>query len=224
MVTSTSGTTSNTAANSATSNTSADAASFGGDYNTFLNLLTAQIKNQDPLSPMDTTQWTNQLVQYSSVEQQIKANGYLESIANGTSSANAMTSAVSYIGKTIGTSEDTATLKAGGSATWNYDLGSDATTATLTVKDTNGDTVWSGAADDLTSGSHSFSWDGKDSTGNAVGAGDYTLSISAANSAGTIDASVGLSGTVTSAETEDGSVVLKVGNSSVALDSVTSVS
>jgi flagellar basal-body rod modification protein FlgD len=218
---------STSATNSATSSTSAtskDASTLTTDYTTFLTLLTAQIKNQDPLSPMDTTEWTNQLVQYSSVEQQIKSNGYLETIANASGSDNSMTSAVSYIGKTIGSDEDTATVSSGGSATWNYNLDSDATSATLTIKDANGDTVWSDSADDLTAGSHSFAWDGKDSSGNAVDAGKYTLSISAANSAGSVNASAGITGIVTAAQTEDGSVVLKVGNSSVALNSVTSVS
>jgi flagellar basal-body rod modification protein FlgD len=216
---------SSTTSTTSTATTSAsDSSSLTSDYTTFLSLLTAQIKNQDPLSPMDTTEWTNQLVQYSSVEQQIKSNDYLETIANATSSASSMTDAVSYIGKTIGTDEDTATVSSGGSATWNYDLGEDATTATLTVSDSDGNTIWSDSADDLTSGSHSFTWDGTDSSGNAVSAGDYTLSISAANTSGTIDASVGLSGTVTSAADDDGTVVLKIGSSTVDLDSVTSVS
>ena len=82
-------------ASNPTSNTAADSSKFSTDYTTFLNLLTAQVKNQDPLSPMDTTEWTNQLVQYSSVEQQIKANGYLETIANASGASGSMTSAVS---------------------------------------------------------------------------------------------------------------------------------
>ncbi|CAM3293139.1 flagellar hook assembly protein FlgD [Asticcacaulis taihuensis] len=211
-------------ASNPTSNTAADSSKFSTDYTTFLNLLTAQVKNQDPLSPMDTTEWTNQLVQYSSVEQQIKANGYLETIANASGASGSMTSAVNYIGKTIGSDEPTATLTDGGSATWNYTLGSTATSATLTIKDADGKTVWSDSADDLTAGTHSFAWDGKDSSGNAVGAGKYTLSVSAANADGAIDASAGLTGIVTSAQTENGSTVLKIGNSSVSLDSITSVS
>jgi len=78
--------TSNSANNSSSSNSSNslanDAATVGANYNTFLNLLTAQIQNQDPLSPMDTTAWTTQLVQYSSVEQQLQANQYLSQIAS----------------------------------------------------------------------------------------------------------------------------------------------
>ncbi|MFT4074341.1 MAG: flagellar hook assembly protein FlgD [Asticcacaulis sp.] len=227
MVTTTSATSSSSTTSSSSS--SSDASTLTSDYTTFLKLLTAQVQNQDPLSPMDTTEWTNQLVQYSSVEQEMKSNQYLETIANALTSnastgSGSLTSAVSYIGKTIGTDEDTATVSSGGSATWNYDLDDDATRATLTIKDANGNTVWSDSADDLSEGTHSFTWDGKNSSGNAVAAGSYTLSISASNSAGAVDGSVGLTGIVTSAGTEDGNTILKIGNSSVDIDSVTSVS
>jgi flagellar basal-body rod modification protein FlgD len=222
MVTSATSTTSTTS--TSTSASASDASTLTTDYTTFLTLLTAQIKNQDPLSPMDTTEWTNQLVQYSSVEQEIKSNGYLETIAAASGSDNSMSTAVNYIGKTVGSSEDTATVTAGGSATWNYSLDADATSATMTITDSDGNTIWSDSADDLTAGTHSFTWDGKDSAGNAVDAGDYTLSVTASNASGSVTTSTGVSGVVTSAEDDDGTVVLKVGNSTIALDDITSVS
>jgi flagellar basal-body rod modification protein FlgD len=184
----------------------------------FLNLLTAQIRNQDPLSPMDTTEWTNQLVQYSSVEQQLKANQWLEKIANGGATSD-MNAAVGYIGKTVKADSNTATLK-DGAATWDYTLGGNATAATLTVKDANGTTVWSGAAPDLTKGRHSVTWNGQDSAGNPLADGNYTLSVDA----GTTSASVGISGTVTSVENTSNGVVLNLGNTSIPLTSITSVS
>ena len=199
------------------------AASITSNYSTFLNLLTAQIKNQDPLSPMDTTQWTNQLVQYSSVEQQLKANQYLQTIANAGSSGS-LNTAVGYIGKTVTATQDTSTL-ANGSANWNYNLGATASKAVLSVVNSAGTTVWSGSPSDMTKGDHTFTWDGKDSAGKAVTDGDYTLKISATTSAGaTVDTTIGVSGTVTSAENVSGSVVLKVGNTSVPVANITSVS
>src|ERR1700760_2958066 len=111
----------NTPTTTSQSQTAADSAALTGNYQTFLSLLTAQIKNQDPLSPMDTTQWTNQLVQYSSVEQQLKGNQYLEQIA-ANNKAGSMDSAVSYIGKTVSADSSTATLK-DGQASWDYTLG-----------------------------------------------------------------------------------------------------
>jgi flagellar basal-body rod modification protein FlgD len=205
-----------------TTKTAADTSKFSTDYSTFLNLLTAQIKNQDPLSPMDTTAWTAQLVQYSSVEQQLKANGYLETIAKN-NTQNSMNAAVGYIGKTVTADQDIATQK-DGNADWQYALRGEATKATLSVSDSEGKVVWSGDAGDLTTGIHDFSWDGKDSAGKALPEGQYQLSIKATNAAGDVDAAIGVTGTVTSAADVDGTVVLKVGNTSVPLSGVTSVS
>ena len=205
-----------------TSNTAADTSKFSTDYTTFLNLLTAQIKNQDPLSPMDTTEWTNQLVQYSSVEQQLKANGYLETIANN-NTQNSMNAAVGYIGKTVTADQDVASLK-DGKADWQYALSAEASSATLSVSDSEGNVVWSGPAADMTTGIHDFSWDGKDSTGKALPEGQYSLSIKASNVAGDVDAAIGVTGVVSSAADVDGTIVLKVGNTSVPLSDITSVS
>ena len=213
---------SNTQTPASTSATAQDAANLTGNYTTFLTLLTAQIKNQDPLSPMDTTQWTNQLVQYSSVEQQLKANSYLEQLVNS-GTAGQMNSAVSYIGKTVASDQPQAALS-GGAATWNYNLAAPATSATLTISDADGNAIYAGPAPDLTTGTHTFTWDGKDSTGAQAPDGDYTLKITASNGSTGVDAGVGVSGIVTSAENVDGSVVLKVGNTAVPLSSVTKVS
>ncbi len=221
VYTSTSGVKATTATGSSTDDNGA--ASITSNYSTFLNLLTAQIKNQDPLSPMDTTQWTNQLVQYSSVEQQLKANQYLQTIANAGASGS-LNTAVGYIGKTVTAQQDTSTL-ANGSANWNYTLGATASKTVLSVVNADGTTVWSGSPSDMTKGDHTFTWDGKDSAGKAVADGDYTLKISATTSAGaTVDTTIGVSGTVTSAENVSGSVVLKVGNTSVPVANITSVS
>ena len=205
------------------SSTASDASTLTGNYQTFLSLLTAQIKNQDPLSPMDTTQWTNQLVQYSSVEQQLKGNQYLEQIA-ANNKAGSMDSAVSYIGKTVSADSSTATLK-DGQASWDYTLGATSAKATATITDTSGNTVWSGALSDLSAGDHSFTWDGKNAAGVAEPAGNYSLSVTASTSSGAdVDTAVGLSGVVTSAETVDGTVMVKVGNSEVPVTSITKVS
>ena len=213
--------TSNTSSTAAT-DSAQDAATLSGNYTTFLSLLTAQIKNQDPLSPMDTTEWTNQLVQYSSVEQQLKANTYLEQIANSDTSGS-MNSAVGYIGKTVSATQPTATL-ANGSATWDYNLGTQANATTLTIQDANGNTVWSNSGETGT-GDHTLTWDGKDSAGNQLADGNYTLNVTSTTAAGqAVTTTVGVSGVVTSAQNASGVVTLQVGNTSVPITSVTSVS
>ena len=75
----------------ATNSTDPALKQLSGNFSTFLNLLTTQLKNQDPTSPMDTNQFTQQLVMYSQVEQQIQSNSNLKTlIAQGQSSASAM--------------------------------------------------------------------------------------------------------------------------------------
>ena len=88
--------------------------SLGKDFNTFLNMLTTQLKHQDPLSPMDSTQFTSQLVQYSGVEQQINANTNLEKLIT-LQQANSTSQAISYLNQNVEISSDKIPLQ-GGSA------------------------------------------------------------------------------------------------------------
>lgn len=193
------------------------------DYSTFLNLLTAQIQNQDPLSPMDTTQWTQQLVQYSQVEQALKTNTYLKTIAQN--SGDTMSNAVSYIGKTVQTSNATATLN-NGSANWNYNVADQAASVTLKVTDSNGNVLYTETNSDVSAGDHGFSWDGKTSAGKTETGGDYTLTVTAQDSSGNaVTTSSGVTGTVNSASTaSDGTVQIDVGGTTVPLSKVTKVS
>ncbi|MDI7775492.1 flagellar hook capping FlgD N-terminal domain-containing protein [Asticcacaulis sp. EMRT-3] len=220
--TSTSSTTNSSSTSSSSTSNSNGAADLTGNYTTFLNLLTAQIKNQDPLSPMDTTQWTNQLVQYSGVEQQLKANQYLESLVNA-GTQGSMNAAVGYIGKTVSADQSTSTL-ANGQASWQYALGGTADSATMTIADSTGTVVWKGDAPDLTAGAHTFTWNGTDSSGKALPAGDYTLSVAAKNVAGDVSSAVGITGVVTSAQNVNGVVQLQVGNTSIPLTNISGVS
>ncbi len=191
-------------------------------YTTFLNLLTAQIKNQDPLSPMDTTDWTNQLVQYSSVEQQIKANSYLAQIASG--SGDTLTSATDYIGKQVTVDQNTVALS-DGAANWNYSLGSNAAEATLTITDYQGNIVWNGPAPNTTAGEHSFTWDGKSASGTSLPDGAYSMIISAKDASGAdVTAGVGIVGTVTAAQLLDGQLRLMIGKTPVPLSAILRVS
>ena len=152
------------------------------NYDTFLKLLTSQLQNQDPLSPMDSNQFTQQLVMYSQVEQQITTNDNLSSlIALQKSAAGA--NAVSYLGRTAYTQGGNTSL-ADGAANWRYTLPNDAATVTLTVTDANGRTVYTGTGD-KTLGDHDFAWDGKNNAGIVQPAGTYTLAVTAKKADGT---------------------------------------
>src|SRR5437868_2531411 len=132
---------------------SAASKTLAGNFDTFLTLLTTQLQNQDPLNPMDSNQFTQQLVEFSQVEQQINTNDNLKTLISLGQSRSAA-DAVGYLGKAVTVSNGAAAL-ANGTARWNYQLGAEAANATLTVSDASGRVVYAGAAD-KTAGIHSF--------------------------------------------------------------------
>lgn len=151
-------------------------------FDTFLKLLTAQLQNQDPLSPMDSAKFTEQLVQYSQVEQQIASNTKLDSLA-AQLKAGAAGAALSYLGKTALFDSNAAGL-VNGKANWQYAVDSGAATTTLTVTDAKGNVVY--AADgNAASGSHPFQWDGsKTGSDQKADPGTYYLAVTAKDGAG----------------------------------------
>lgn len=214
MVTAVSNTTQTTSQSPATG-------SLATTYETFLALLTAQIKNQDPLSPMDSTEWTNQLVQYTSVEQQLKSNEYLSAIA--AQGVGNMANSVSFIGKTAIADIDTQTFK-NDPLEWHYELAGDAAKVDLQVLNSSGEVVWSGEGTSKSKGDNSFTWDGKNAAGQAVPPGNYTLKVKAKTAQDAeILSAVSVQGRVTATELIDGEVMLRIGQSLIPLTYVSGV-
>src|SRR5690348_10344882 len=116
-----------------------------GNFQTFLTLLTTQLQNQDPLAPMDSNQFTQQLVQYSQVEQQINTNDNLKTLINQ-GSAQTGAYGVSYLGKAVTIANGQAPL-ASGQAIWAYNLDATAAQTQLTVTDAKGIVVYTGAGE-----------------------------------------------------------------------------
>jgi flagellar basal-body rod modification protein FlgD len=203
-----------------TSGLASDGASIAGNFDTFLSLLTTQLKNQNPLDPLDTNQFTSQLVQFSSVEQQLKTNDYLSNLVQSTQNASA-NAAVSYIGKTVTSSGVDSDLK-DGQAAWSFNL-PQAANVTVTIKDSSGNQVYSETGS-LGQGLGQFNWDGTESNGTTAPDGTYTISIAAKNSQGAyVAASTESTGVVTGVDLTGTEPSLIVGNSTVKLSDVTSV-
>ncbi len=193
-----------------------------GNFDTFLKLLTTQLQHQDPLSPMDTNQFTQQLVAFSQVEQQINTNNSLKTLINqGSSQTGAY--AVSYLGKAVTVTNGNAPLTAG-SATWNYNLGTQSAQTALTVTDASGNVVFS-APGETAAGSHDFSWDGKNANGTQLPDGVYTLHVTAATSAGTdVTSAVSSKGVVGAVDMTGGTPKLLIGSMAISLSDVAGVS
>jgi flagellar basal-body rod modification protein FlgD len=192
-----------------------------GNFSTFLTLLTTQLKNQDPTSPMDSNAFTQQLVMYSQVEQQIDSNTNLKTlISQGSSNAAAVTTG--YLGKKVSILNGNAALT-GGSASWTYNLGAAAATNQVSITDANGKLVYTGAGE-TTAGNHTFSWNGKDNNGNQLADGAYTLNVAATGAAGgTVTSSVASAGVVTQIDMTGGTPKLVIGSMEVNLSDIAAV-
>ncbi|GIU66222.1 flagellar hook assembly protein FlgD [Candidatus Phycosocius spiralis] len=150
-------------------------ASLAKNFETFLTLLTAQLQNQDPLSPLDTKDFTNQLVQFSGVEQQLKTNELLTSLTDATKLSVGAT-AVAYLGKEATAIWPSTNLTTGGEAKWTYELPRASSSTTIRVLDSSGRVVFTSTGE-TSVGEKSFTWNGKDMSGNNAPSGTYRLEV-----------------------------------------------
>jgi flagellar basal-body rod modification protein FlgD len=209
-------------------NTSANGTSANGvlnftqNFNTFLTLLTTQLQYQDPLNPMDSSQFTNQLVEFSEVEQQIKTNSQLSTMITNQTASETI-SAQSMVGDTIQYNGSQAALE-NANATWSYDLPSDAKSVTLNVLDSSGDIVYS-TSGQTTAGTYPFSWNGKTSGGQQESnGGTYTLQVTATDADGNpITATTTAVGTVTGVNVENNVATFDVSGVEVPMSELVSI-
>ena len=201
--------------------TASDASTIAGNFNQFLTLLTTQLKNQNPLDPLDTNQFTQQLVQFASVEQQLKSNDRLDSLLTA-SKASAAATASGLVGKKVTANGATATLS-DGSATWTLDPARAAAKAVLTITDAKGNVVAT-QTKALPAGSQSFAWDGRSSTGQLAAEGKYTLKVQALDATGqSVTVDTRISGAITSVDVTGAEPVLTIGDRTVPLSSVEAI-
>ena len=172
----------NTASNSTSgSSTGVDKNTLAGNFQTFLTLLTTQLKNQNPLEPLDTNQFTAQLVQFAQVEQQLKQNDQLSTLVSLQKTAQ-NTAALEFVGQTVSVDGASAPLTEDG-AVWGMTVPKPATAA-INIKSSTGQNVYSGNYSLNAGANQPFVWDGKDASGLLWPEGNYTISINALDASG----------------------------------------
>lgn len=212
------------AANKVVEEQQVDQGSLWGDFDTFLQILTAQLQNQDPTDPADTGEFTQQLVQYSQVEQQISTNDKLDSIA-ATLNSNGITPLLSYVDQYVEVGASDELLVQNGQAMMAYSLTEEAQTVVVSVQDDSGNVI---ATIDgpVEAGINRVLWDGELTDGEQAEEGTYSFVLTAKNSSGdTIEVTdVRVIGVVSSVETnEDGDISMMLGEMAVSDTDVMSV-
>jgi flagellar basal-body rod modification protein FlgD len=167
--------------NSSSSVSSSDGSTLAGNFQTFLTLLTTQLQNQNPLDPLDTNQFTQQLVQFASVEQQLKTNDELSSLVSLQQTTQA-TQALGFVGKTAVVNGTTASLS-NSQATWDLNIPANGN-LTVTIANANGQNVFTGNYTVSAGNNQPFVWNGKGTDGTQWQDGQYTLTATATDSSG----------------------------------------
>lgn len=204
------------AANTDKTSTSTSTTGIADNFQTFLMLLTTQLQNQNPLDPLDTNQFTQQLVQFAGVEQQLKSNDQLKSLIAIEESAQA-TQALIYVGHTVAV--DGSTQQFDGAATWNLKAAKDATAA-ITITNSAGNTVYSGNFT-LQEGNASFVWDGKGNDGTQWPSGAYKLTATGKDTSGKdVAIATEIQGVVDSVDLTSSPAMLSIGGQNYTTDQI----
>jgi flagellar basal-body rod modification protein FlgD len=195
-----SGTTSLPAGSSSTaSDTNALASQqIAGNFQTFLQLLTTQLQNQNPLDPLDTNQFTQQLVEFAGVEQQLNANSSLQTLVSLQQTAQS-TQALQFVGKTAVVNGNTNSLT-NSAATWDLNVPS-SSNVTLSIANSTGQTVFTGTYSANAGNNQPFTWNGQGNDGTQWPDGQYTLTATAADASGnSVGVTTQLQGVVSSVD------------------------
>ena len=155
-------------------------ATLAGNFQTFLTLLTTQLQNQNPLDPLDTNQFTQQLVQFASVEQQLKTNDQLTTLVSLQQTAQS-TQALGFVGKTAVVDGSTAALS-NGAATWNLGVAANSN-VTINISNSTGQTVFTGSYAVNAGNNQPFTWNGKGNDGTQWPDGQYKITATATDTA-----------------------------------------
>jgi flagellar basal-body rod modification protein FlgD len=195
--------------------------SIADNFTQFLTLLTTQLQNQDPLSPLDTNQFTQQLVQFAQVEQQLKSNDQLATLVS-LQKTTQQTQALGFVGTTVVVDGTTAQLT-NSQARWTFSVSKPAST-TVTIANSSGQTVYTNTST-VQPGQMDFNWNGKGNDGNQWPDGAYKITVTAKDANGqSVGVSTEVSGVVDSVDMTQDPPILSVGGQNFTLDQIKRVS
>jgi flagellar basal-body rod modification protein FlgD len=194
-----------------------------GNFQSFLQLLTTQLQNQNPLSPLDTNQFTQQLVEFAGVQQQINTNDSLATLVSLQQTAQS-TQALGFVGKTAVVSGSTAALTSSSatssSASWLINVPT-ASNVTINITNASGQTVYSGSAAAAAGNSQPFTWNGLGSDGTQEPDGNYTLTATAKDSANnTVAITTDVVGVVSSVDLTQSPPLLTIGGQTFTVNQI----
>ncbi|EAQ37324.1 Flagellar hook capping protein [Nitrobacter sp. Nb-311A] len=189
-----------------------------GNFQTFLTLLTTQLQNQNPLDPLDTNQFTQQLVQFAGVEQQLRTNDQLSNLVSMQQTAQA-TQALDFVGKNAVVDGSTATMT-NSAATWRLGIPT-ASTLTINIANSTGQNVFSGSYSVDAGDSQVFSWNGLGNDGTQWPDGQYTLTATAADASGNpVTVSTQIEGQVNSVDLTQSPPLLSIGGQTYTISQI----
>jgi len=211
----------NSSSSSSNSLSSTTGSTLAGNFQTFLTLLTTQLQNQNPLDPLDTNQFTQQLVQFAGVEQQLKTNTELSTLVSMQQTAQA-TQALNFVGHTAVVDGSTATMTSS-SATWHLNVPSSAT-VDISIANSSGQTVFTGK---YTAGAGSdipFTWNGQGNDGTQWPDGKYTISATGKDASGNaVGVAAQVQGKVSSVDLTQSPPLLTIDGNSYTVGQVKSI-
>jgi flagellar basal-body rod modification protein FlgD len=215
------------ASSSSSSGSSAAASSalassqIAGNFQSFLTLLTTQLQNQNPLSPLDTNQFTQQLVEFAGVQQQLNTNDSLATLVSLQQTAQS-TQALGFVGKTAVVNGSTAALT-NSTATWQLSVPT-ASTVNISITGSNGQTVFSGTYTASAGNNQPFTWNGQGNDGTQEPAGNYTLTATAKDSANnTVAITTQVEGVVSSVDLTQSPPLLTIGGQTFTVNQIQSI-
>jgi flagellar basal-body rod modification protein FlgD len=192
-----------------------------GNFQSFLTLLTTQLQNQNPLDPLDTNQFTQQLVEFASVEQQLNTNDSLGTLISLQQTAQS-TQALGFVGRTAVVNGSTAALS-NGSATWQLSVPS-SSKVDITIANSTGQTVFTGSYNVAAGDNQPFTWNGEGNDGSQWPDGGYTLTATAKDSSNnTVAITTAIEGVVNSVDLTQSPPLLSINGQTYTVNQIQSI-